>query len=81
MSNSKKRSQEYKDFRFRRRYDYFLRFRLQNAKPEEIIEAARELGFKINSNDLTKTKQGNTNFKNADHIKNQSIIDRLIGFF
>ena len=56
MSEPNKRRQEYKDFRFRRRYDHFLRFRLSGAKPEQIIEAARELGFNINAKDLAKKR-------------------------
>ena len=61
MPDSSKRRKEYKDFRFRRRYDHFLRHRLSGAKPEQIIEAARELGFKINAKDLAK--------KRADKVK------------
>ena len=56
MPDSSKLSQEFKDFRFRRRYDHLLRFKLRNAKPDEIIKAARELGFKINVKDLEKIK-------------------------
>ena len=56
MPDSSKRRKEYKDFRFRRRYDHFLRYRLSGAKPEQIIEAARELGFKINAKDLAKKR-------------------------
>ena len=59
MTNPIKRRQEYKDFRFRRRYDHFLRFRLLGAKPEEIINVAKELGFKLNSKDFTKSRNKN----------------------
>ena len=54
MTDPIKRRQEYKDFRFRRRYDHFLRFKLLGAKPEEIIDTAKELGFKLNSKDFSK---------------------------
>lgn len=75
MPDSSKRRQEYKDFRFRRRYDHFLRYRLSGAKPEQIIEAARELGFKINAKDLAK--------KRAEKVKqtrDKSFFARLKNF-
>ena len=56
MQQSSKRRQEYKDFRFRRRHDHFLRFRLLGAKPEKIIETAKELGFNLSIKDLTKKR-------------------------
>ena len=56
MQESSKRRQEYKDFRFRRRHDHFLRFRLLGAKPEKIIETAKELGFNLSIKDLTKKR-------------------------
>ena len=76
MPDSSKRRKEYKDFRFRRRYDHFLRYRLSGAKPEQIIEAARELGFKINAKDLAK--------KRAEKVKqtrDKSFFARLKNFF
>ena len=76
MPDSNKRSQEFKDFRFRRRYDHLLHFKLLNAKPSEIIEAAKELGFKINAKDLAKT-----NSKKTDPIRKKSTIERLQSFF
>ena len=59
MTDPIKRRQEYKDFRFRRRYDHFLRFKLLGAKPEEIINVAKELGFKLNSKDFTRSRNKN----------------------
>ena len=56
MPESTRRSREYKAFRFRRRYDHFLRYRLSGAKPDEIINTARDLGFEINLIDLRKRK-------------------------
>ena len=56
MQESSKRRQEYKDFRFRRRHDHFLRFRLLGAKPEKIIETAKELGFNLSIKDLAKKR-------------------------
>ena len=59
MTNPIKRRQEYKDFRFRRRHDHFLRFKLLGAKPEEIINIAKELGFKLNAKDFTRSRNKN----------------------
>ena len=83
MSDSSKRSQELKDFRFRRRYDHLLRFKLLNATSDEIIEAARELGFKINAEDLskTKTKKAVKTEKQVEPIQRKSALDRLKGFW
>ena len=82
MPNSSKISSEFKNFRFRRRYDHLLRFRLQNAKPNEIIEAARELGFKINAKDLEKikTKKEEQNAKKSEPVQKKSALDRLKNF-
>ena len=52
MPESARRSREYKAFRFRRRHDHFLRYRLSGAKPDEIINTARDLGFELNLKDL-----------------------------
>ena len=76
MPESTKRSQEYKDFRFRRRYDHFLRFRLLGAKPEKIIETAKELGFSITIKDLIKKRE-----KKIDHTQNATLFRRLKGLF
>ena len=83
MPDSSKLSQEFKEFRFRRRYDHLLRFRLRNAKPNEIIKAARELGFKINAKDLEKIKaiKANQAAKKAELIREKSALDRLKNFF
>lgn len=82
MPNSSKISSEFKNFRFRRRYDHLLRFRLRNATPKEIIEAARELGFKINSKDLEKmkTKKEEQTAKKAEQLRKKSTLDRLKNF-
>ena len=56
MPSSTKRSQEYKDFRFRRRHDHFLRYKLLGAKPEEIVKIAKELGFKLSMKDLVQSR-------------------------
>ena len=82
MPDSSKLSSEFKDFRFRRRYDHFLRFKLLNAKPNEIIEAARELGFKINAKDLAKieAKKIAQAAKKAESIQTKSALDRLKSF-
>ena len=83
MADSSKRSQEFKDFRFRRRYDHFLQFRLRNAKPNEVIKAARELGFKINAKDLEKMKSRKIEqaAKKTDPSREKSAFDRLKSFF
>ena len=83
MPDSSKLSQEFKEFRFRRRYDHLLRFRLRNAKPNEIIKAARELGFKINAKDLEKIKaiKAKQAAKKAELIREKSALDRLKNFF
>ena len=83
MPDSSKLSQEFKEFRFRRRYDHLLRFRLRNAKPNEIIKAARELGFKINAKDLEKMKaiKAKQSAKKAEPIRQKSALDRLKKFF
>ena len=57
MPESARRSREYKAFRFRRRHDHFLRYRLSGAKPDEIINTARDLGFKLNLKDLYRRKR------------------------
>ena len=83
MPDSSKLSQEFKEFRFRRRYDHLLRFRLRNAKPNEIIKAARELGFKINAKDLEKMKAIKVKqaAKRAEPIRGKSALDLLKNFF
>ena len=83
MPDSSKLSQEFKEFRFRRRYDHLLRFRLRNAKPNEIIKAARELGFKINAKDLEKMREikAKQAAKRAEPIRKKSALDLLKNFF
>ena len=83
MPDSSKLSQDFKEFRFRRRYDHLLRFRLRNAKPNEIIKAARELGFKINAKDLEKMKaiKAKQAAKQAEPIREKSALDLLKNFF
>ena len=76
VAESTKRSQEYKDFRFRRRYDHFLRFRLIGAKPEEIIETARELGFNLTVKDLAKKR-----VKQIEPTQNATLLRRLRRLF
>ena len=76
MQESTKRSQEYKDFRFRRRHDHFLRFRLLGAKPEKIIETAKELGFNLSMKDLTK-KSG----KKIKPAQRTTFLHQLRGLF
>ena len=83
VPNTSKSSQEFKEFRFRRRYDHLLRFKLRNAKPNEIIKAARELGFKINVKDLEKARARKEELakKKAEPIRKKSAFDRLKSFF
>ena len=83
MPDSSKLSQEFKEFRFRRRYDHLLRFRLRNAKPNEIIKAARELGFKINAKDLEEMKaiKAKQAAKRVEPIRENSALDLLKNFF
>ena len=83
MPNTSKSSQEFKEFRFRRRYDHLLRFKLRNAKPNEIIKAARELGFKINAKDFEKARslKAEQASKKAEPIQKKSVFDRLNSFF
>ena len=83
MPDSSKLSQEFKEFRFRRRYDHFLRFRLRNAKSNEIIKVARELGFKINAKDLEKVRarKAEQAAKKAEQIQKKSTFDHLKSFF
>ena len=76
MTESTKRSQEYKDFRFRHRYDHFLRFKLSGAKPEKIIETARELGFNLTIKDLAK-KRG----KKMEPTQSSTLFRRLKDLF
>ena len=76
MPESTKRSQEYKDFRFRRRYDHFLRHRLLGAKPEKIIETARELGFNLTIKDLIKKRE-----EKMVQTHNATLFRRLKGLF
>ena len=82
MPNSSKISSEFKNFRFRLRYDHLLRFRLRNAKPNEIIEAARELGFKINAKDLErmKTKKEEQTSKKVEPVQKNTALNRLKNF-
>ena len=83
MPDSSKLSQEFKEFRFRRRYDHLLRFRLRSAKPNEIIKAARKLGFKINAKDFEKMKarKARRTGKKVEPIRKKSVLDRLKSFF
>lgn len=66
MPDSEKSKREYKDFKFRGRYDLLLRFRLVGAKPEEVEEIAKELGYKFNSQHLAEKKK-----KKQDSLKGQ----------
>ena len=83
VPNTSKLSQEFKDFRFRCRYDHLLRFKLRNAKPNEIIKTARELGFKINANDLEKVRARKVERakKKEEPIRKKSAFDRLKNLF
>ena len=56
MSDRIKRRKEYKDFRFRRRHDHFLRFKLSGATPEEVAITAKELGFNLNVKYLARKR-------------------------
>ena len=76
MPDSSKRRQEYKDFRFRRRYDHFLRYRLSGAKPEQIVEAARELGFNLNRKDFEKKRA-----KQVASTKNKTLFGNFKNLF
>ena len=57
MPDSAKRGREFRVFKFRRRYDHFLRFRLSGANPDEVIDVARDLGFNLNLKDLPQKKR------------------------
>ena len=83
VPNTSKLSQEFNEFRFRRRYDHLLRFKLRNAKPNEIIKVARELGFKINAKDLEKirARKAEQAIKKTEHSRKKSALDRLKNFF
>ena len=76
MSDSTKRSQEYKDFRLRRRYDHFLRFKVARGKPEEIIKVAKDLGFNLDIKELTKKRA-----ENVELTQKATFFGRLRGFF
>ena len=76
MPESKKRRQEYKDFRFRRRYDHLLRYRLSGATVEEVIEAARELGFNLNRKDFEKKRA-----KQVASTKNKTLFGNFKKLF
>ena len=56
MTDRIKRRKEYKEFRFRRRHDHFLRFKLSGASIEEVADTAKELGFHLNIKDLVQKK-------------------------
>ena len=57
MPDQTKRSKEYKEFRFRRRHDHFLRFNLSGATPQEVADTAKELGFNLNIKDLARKRK------------------------
>ena len=76
VPESKKRRQEYKDFRFRRRYDHLLRYRLSGATVEEVIEAARELGFNLNIKDFAKKRK-----KQVASPQNKTLFDNFKKLF
>ena len=59
MPDRIKRRKEYKDFRFRRRHDHFLRFKLSGATLEEVTDTAKELGFNLNIKDLARKRTKN----------------------
>ena len=59
MPDRIKRRKEYKEFRFRRRHDHFLGFKLSGASTEEVADTAKELGFHLNIKDLDRKKSKN----------------------
>lgn len=67
------RRREFKAFRFRRRHDHFLRYKLSGAKPNEIIDTARELGFNLNLDDFHRKKPSK-----ASSSKRLNLLSRLI---
>ena len=71
MSDRIKRRKEYKEFRFRRRHDHFLRYKLSGARLEEVADTAKELGFNLNIKDLARKKTKNIS---------SSRIERFFGF-
>ena len=83
VPDSSNESQEYKDFKFRRRYDHFLHFKLLNAKPDEILQAARELGFNIIKKDLEAptSKKPAPASKQDKPTGNKFTFDGLISLF
>ena len=76
MSNLAKQKKQYKEFMFRCRYDHFLRFRLTNASRDEIIDIARDLGFNLNRDDLSKKKKGKK--RKSPTTKRSSFIHRFL---
>ena len=59
MPDRIKRRKEYREFRFRRRHDHFLRFKLSGASIEEVADTAKELGFHLNIKDLDRKRTKN----------------------
>ena len=78
MSKSVKQQKRYEDFKFRCRYDHFLRTRLLNASRDEIEEIARELGYKINGHEFLKKKKSKKRKKSKKTPI--SLSPRFLGF-
>ena len=71
---------DYKDFKFRRKYDYFLKFRLLDVDNQKIIEEAKELGYRVKESDLVKKKDKKLLIKNHRKRRNKSLIDGLLKY-
>ena len=85
MPNPAKQQREQKEFNFRRRYDYFLHFKLLDADNEEIIQTAHELGFQLNIDVLEKASRAKTRKKRVrrnggNREKKLSLLNHLGNF-
>ena len=80
MANSKSLRSEYSDFKFRRKYDYFLQFKLMGADNQKIIKEAKELGFRIKESDLVKKKSTKSLKESTRKRKSKSFINRLLKY-
>ena len=78
MSNSSMLKKRYEEFKFRCRDDHFLRSKLLNARRDEIVEIARELGYNFDAHEFLRKKK-NKKHRNSRN-SSSSLSPHLLGF-
>ena len=69
---TRKSRRDFRDFKFRRRHDHFLHYKLLGTKKDEIIVIAAELGFNIDIKDLQDKKRHKNRVSSQRNKRNKS---------